>query len=53
MDLSSPLAPSVLTHWNNRAAKDLNQFGGQHQPAPSHAERIGLEGSLTGRLNEP
>ncbi len=42
MDLVSPLAPSWLTHWSNEAAKQNNQFGGQHPPNPAHAERIGL-----------
>ncbi len=42
MDLATPLAPSVLTHWTNEAAKRNNEYGGQHVPSAAHAERVGL-----------
>jgi NAD(P)-dependent dehydrogenase (short-subunit alcohol dehydrogenase family) len=44
MELASPISPSRLTAFMNRAARDLNQFGGVPRPTRQHAEQIGLEG---------
>lgn len=42
MDLVSPLAPSLLTHGTNVAARRNNQYAGLHAPHPEHARRVGL-----------
>ncbi len=44
MQLASLLSPSPLTALLNRAARRLNQYGGQARPSPQHAHRVGLEG---------
>lgn len=44
MRLSSALSPSPLTMLMNRAARSFNQFGGEVEPAPEHARKIGLTG---------
>lgn len=43
MELSSGLSPSVLTALGNRAARDLNHFGGTPRPSPAHAAQAGLD----------
>lgn len=42
MKLAAKLAPSPATTLMNRAARDSNQYGGRHRPAPRHARRAGL-----------
>lgn len=43
LELRTPVAPSALTRQMNRAARDLNQYGGTEAPAPDHARAVGLE----------
>lgn len=48
MELATAVAPSWLTTQMNRAAVELNQYEGVHEPSSEHARRIGLRG---GRRN--
>jgi NAD(P)-dependent dehydrogenase (short-subunit alcohol dehydrogenase family) len=42
MDLATPLSPSLVTAPMNRAAREYNQYAGQHEPSTQHAEQVGL-----------
>lgn len=42
MELASPLSPSPITALMNRAAREYNQYGGEPDPSPEHAARVGL-----------
>jgi len=44
MRLSTAVSPSPITALMNRAARRNNEFGGQPEPDPTHARRIGLGG---------
>lgn len=47
LELNTRWAPSPLTRQMNRAARDLNQYGGKEDPAPDHARAVGLDPDAT------
>jgi NAD(P)-dependent dehydrogenase (short-subunit alcohol dehydrogenase family) len=42
MELNTAVSPSPLTGLMNRAARENNQYGGVAEPAPDHAEAVGV-----------